>query len=80
MLYDRLASALAVIPVIVGVTLINVIIASVMGMVTFLQLLTVAGWSKLASEAVAILVAIAVMGYIWLQPKIRNYISGKEQI
>ena len=61
-LYDRVADALAVIPVILMVTFTNVLIASVMAGVTFIQLVAVAGWSKGVSLGVAILVAIAVHG------------------
>lgn len=79
MLYDKIANALAVIPVIIMVTLINVLIASVMGMMTFLQLMFVGGWTKAPAEILAILVAIAVYLYIWYQPKIRRYISTRSQ-
>jgi hypothetical protein len=78
-LYDKMANALAVIPVIVMVTLVNVLIASVMAGMTFIQLVAVAGWSKGVSLVVAILVAIAVHVYIVLQPKIRNYIDTRSQ-
>jgi len=79
MLYDKIANALAVIPVIIMVTLINVLIASVMGMMVFLQLMFVGGLSKAPAEILAILVAIAVYLYIWYQPKIRSYISTRSQ-
>jgi len=79
MLYDKVANALAVIPVIIMVTLINVLIASVMGMMVFLQLMFVGGLSKAPAEILAILVAIAVYLYIWYQPKIRSYISTRSQ-
>ena len=79
MLYDKIANALAVIPVIIMVTLINVLIASVMGMMTLLQLMFVGGLSKAPAEILAILVAIAVYLYIWYQPKIRSYISTRSQ-
>lgn len=79
MLYDKVANALAVIPVIIMVALINVLIASVMGMMTFLQLMFVGGLSKAPAEILAILVAIAVYLYIWYQPKIRSYISTRSQ-
>lgn len=79
MLYDKLANALDIIPVIIGTTLINVLIAFVMGLVTFLQLIAVAGWSKLPSEVTAVLVAVAVLAYIWLQPKIRSYIDSRSR-
>lgn len=78
-LIDRVSNALAVIPVIVMVTLANVLIASVMAGVTFIQLVAVAGWSKGVSLGVAILVAIAVHAYIVFQPKIRNYIDTRSQ-
>lgn len=79
MLYDKIANALAVIPVIIMLTLINVLIASVMGMMVFLQLMFVGGLSKAPAEILAILVAIAVYLYIWYQPKIRSYISTRSQ-
>lgn len=79
MLYDKIANALAVIPVIIMVTLINVLIASVMGMMVFLQLMFVGGLSKAPAEILAILVAIAAYLYIWYQPKIRSYISTRSQ-
>jgi hypothetical protein len=70
-----LTRLLAVIPVICLWVFANVIIASSMAGLTFIQLMAVAGWSKQASEGVAILVATAVMVYIWLQPKIRSFIA-----
>jgi hypothetical protein len=78
-LYDKVSDALAVIPVIVMVTFANVLIASVMAGVTFIQLVAVAGWSKGVSLGVAILVAIAVHAYIVFQPKIRNYIDTRSR-
>ncbi len=78
MVYDKLAKALAVIPIIFGMVIINTVIASAMGMLVFVQLLSVYGWPKLASEAAAILMAVAVTAYIWFQPKIRSYIKSKE--
>jgi membrane protein YdbS with pleckstrin-like domain len=78
-LQDSLSKALAVVPVILMTTIINVVLATVMGMVTFMQLLLVYGWSRKSSLVVAILVAIAVHVYIVLQPKIRSYISTRSQ-
>ena len=78
MLYDKLAKMMAAIPVIIGMVIINTVLASAMGMLVFVQLLSVYGWPKLASEAVAILVAVAVLAYIYFQPKIRSYIKSKE--
>lgn len=72
---SKLSRLLAVIPVICLWTFANVIIASTLGGLTFIQLMAVAGWSKAASEGVAILVATAVFAYIWLQPKIRSFIA-----
>jgi membrane protein YdbS with pleckstrin-like domain len=76
---EKLANALAVIPVIVMITFANVLIASIVSGFVFIQLVAVVGWSKWASLGVAILIAIAVHGYIVLQPKIRNYISRRSQ-
>lgn len=78
-LYDKVSNALAVIPVIMFITFTNVIIASVMAGVTFIQLVAVLGWSKGLSLVVAILVAAAVHAYIVFQPKIRNYISARSK-
>lgn len=75
---DKLLRLLAVIPVIMMMTFANVLIASVMAGVTFIQLVAVVGLSKGTSLGVAILVAIAVHGYIMLQPKIRNYIARSQ--
>lgn len=72
---SKLSRLLTVIPVICLWTFANVIIASSMAGLTFIQLIAVAGWSKQASEGVAILVATVVMAYIWLQPKIRSFIA-----
>jgi hypothetical protein len=73
-LKSNLFRLLTVIPVHVMWVLANVIIASTMASIVFIQLVAVAGWSKNASLGVAILTAIAVMVYIWLQPKIRTYL------
>ena len=78
-LQASLSKALAVIPVILLTLVVNVLIATVMGMVTFMQLIWVYGWSKWSATTVAILVAIAVHVYIMLQPKIRSYISRRSQ-
>jgi hypothetical protein len=75
---DKLLRLLAVIPVIMMMTFANVLIASVMAGVTFIQLVAVVGLSKGTSLGVAILVAIAVHSYIMLQPKIRNYIARSQ--
>jgi MFS superfamily sulfate permease-like transporter len=74
---DRLSNALAAIPVILMTTIANVIIATVMGMVTFMQLFWAYGVSRWPSTIVAVLVAIAVHVYIRLQPNIRNYIDRR---
>jgi hypothetical protein len=78
-LYDKLTNMLAVIPVIMMITLTNVIIAATMAGVVFIQLISVAGWGKTLSLVIAILVAIAVHLYIFCQPKIRNYIQVRSQ-
>ena len=72
---SKLLRLLAVVPMLVMWMLANVIISSTMAGLVFVQLFAVAGWSKNASLGMAILTAIAVMLYIWLQPKIRSYIS-----
>ena len=74
-LISKLLRLLLVIPVLAMWMLANVIIASTMAGIVFIQLVAVAGWSKNASLGVAILTAIAVMIYISLQPKIRAYLS-----
>jgi len=76
---EKLARALAVIPVIAMMTFANVLIASVVSGFVFIQLVAVVGWSKEVSLGVAVLVAIAVHVYIMLQPKIRNYISKESK-
>lgn len=76
---NKLSNALAAIPVILMMTFANVIIATVMGMVTFMQLFMVYGWTKWSSSLVAILIAIAVHVYIRLQPNIRRYIDRRSQ-
>jgi hypothetical protein len=75
---SKLLQLLAVIPVICMWTLANVIIASTLAGLTFIQLMAVAGWSKQASLGAAILVAVAVFIYIWLQPKIRSFIARSQ--
>lgn len=72
--YDRLANLLAMLPVLLLTVFVNVFIAASTAGVVFLQLID-SGWSKNLSCGVAVLVAIAVLIYIWLQPKIRNYIK-----
>jgi len=74
---EGLSNLLAALPVIVITTMVNVFIASVMGIMTFLQLSLVAEWSKSLSEASGLLIAVATYLYIWGQPKIRNYISSR---
>ena len=76
---ERLSKALAVIPVILMTTIINVLIASTLGIIVFIQLISVAGWGKFSSSGVALLIAIAVQLYIWFQPNIRNYIRVRSQ-
>jgi len=78
-LHERLSKALAVIPVILITTIINVLMSSTLATIAFIQLVSVAQWGKLASLVVAILIAIAVQLYIWFQPKIRNYIRVRSQ-
>lgn len=78
-LTEKLANLMMVLPIIIFVTFTNVIIASVLAGVTFLQLMAVAGWHRGPSLVVAILVAIAVHAYITLQPTIRNYISARSK-
>ena len=67
--------ALPIIAVIFIFTIANVIITTTVAIVAFMQLVTVYGVSKEVSLFVATLVAIAVYVYIFLQPKIRNYIK-----
>lgn len=78
-LSDKLANLLAVTPVIILTTLANTFIAFVMAGFTFLELVSLAGWSKGFSLGAAILVAVAVHVYIACQPKIRNYIKARSQ-
>ena len=75
---SKLAQLLAIIPVICLWVFANVIIASTLAGITFIQLMAVAGWSKQASEGAAILVAVAVFIYIWMQPKIRSFIARSQ--
>ena len=74
---ERLANVAATLPIIIMTTLLNVLIASVMGIMTYLQLQFALGWTKLPSEITAVLVAVAVHLYIWMQPKIRNYLNAR---
>jgi len=76
---ERLSNFLAALPVILLSTLFNVFIASVMGIMVFLQLQLVAEWPRSSSEAAALLMAVVTYLYIWWQPKIRNYISTRSQ-
>lgn len=76
---DKLRDLLAVVPVIMMWTIINVLISFTLAFVVFVQLITVYGWEKRLSMGVAVLVAIAVHLYIWGQPKIRKYISARSQ-
>lgn len=78
-LTEKLANLMAVLPVIIFVTFANVLIASVMAGVTFLQLMAVAGWHRGPSLVAAILVAVVVHAYLTLQPTIRNYISARSK-
>jgi hypothetical protein len=78
-LHERLSKALAVIPVILITTIINVLMSSTLATIAFIQLVSVAQWDKYASLAIAVLIAIAVRVYIWLQPNIRNYIRVRSQ-
>jgi len=77
-LYDKVANALAVIPVIIMMTLVNVLIALVLSSEVLFYLIN-AGVSKGVSLGVAILVAIAVTAYIRFQPNIRRYIDTRSQ-
>lgn len=76
---DPLAKALAVIPVILITTIINVLMSSTLATIAFIQLVSVAQWGKYSSLAVAILIAISVQLYIWFQPNIRNYTRVRSQ-
>lgn len=77
-LYDKIANALAVIPVIILMTLANVLIALVLSIEASVLLVN-SGVSKGVSLGVAILVAIAVTAYIRFQPNIRRYIDTRSQ-
>lgn len=74
---NGLANALAVIPVIIMLVFANTLIASAIAGVVFIQLVAVIGWSKGASLGAAVLIAVVVHAYIYLQPKIRSYISAR---
>lgn len=74
---DELSKALAVIPVIIMMTLADVLIASTISISAFLQLTLVYGISKGISLGVAVLVAMAVMAYIRFQPNMRRYIDTR---
>lgn len=74
---NGLADALAVIPVIIMLVLANTLIASALAGIVFIQLIAVVGWSKGVSLGAAVLVAVVVHLYIYLQPKIRGYISAR---
>jgi hypothetical protein len=76
---ERLQNLLAVVPVIILWTLVNVLISFVLSIVAFIQLVAVYGVDKRVSMGVAVLIAIAVHLYIWGQPKIRRYISARSQ-
>jgi hypothetical protein len=75
-----LLTKLSVIPVLLLWTFANVLIASTMAGVVFLQLIVVDGWSKSASLIASVLTATAVIIYIWIQPKIRSYIQGATKL
>jgi hypothetical protein len=74
-----LSQLLAVLPIIIIKTMVDMIIAFALAMMVFMHLVLVAGWDKRVSEGVALLTATVVYLYIWLQPKIRNYISARSQ-
>ena len=74
---NGLANALAVIPVIIMLVFANTLIASALAGVVFVQLIAVAGWSKGTSLLAAVLVAVVVHAYIYLQPKIRSYVGAR---
>ena len=76
---DKLSETLAVVPVIIMVTLVDVLIASIVSINTFLHCVLILNLSKPFSLGVAILVAIAVTAYIRLQPKIRKYIDTRSR-
>lgn len=75
--HNGLANALAVIPVIIMLVFANTLIASALAGVVFIQLLAIYGWSKGVSLGAALLIAVVVHAYIYLQPKIRGYISAR---
>lgn len=77
---DKLQKLLTVIPVIIFNVLITTLISFVLACVTLIQLVAVVGWSREISLVVAILVAMAVNLYIWLQPMIRNFITRSSNI
>jgi len=76
---DKLTEALAVIPVIIMMTLIDVLIASIVSITFFLHLVLVMEISKGVSLGMAILVAIAVLAYIRFQPNMRKYIDTRSR-
>ena len=82
-LSENVAKTMAVLPAILMTTFMNVIITTVIGMVVYMQLTLVYGWSAgkfTPASLVAILSATAVYLYIWFQPRIRNYISTRSNI
>jgi uncharacterized membrane protein len=78
-LYEKLVNLLSVIPVIIFMTLANLIISFVVAFVVFVQLLTVAGWSRNVSMVVGILVAAAIHAYIYAIPGLRNYVNTRSK-
>jgi len=78
-LRDKILHIFAVLPVILMVTLTNVIISFVTAGVTIWYLRYV-GWANITSLVVGVLIAVAVHAYIYFQPKIREYISTRSSI
>jgi hypothetical protein len=72
---DKLLQLLSVLPIVIAWTLINALISSTIGAVIFIQLIAVAQWSKTTSSIVAIIAAIFIQIYIFLQPYIRLLIN-----
>lgn len=72
---QKLFQLLSVLPFILAWTLVNTLISSVMAGVTFIQLISVAEWSKTTALITAIMVAIAIHIYLFLQPQIRSIIK-----
>jgi hypothetical protein len=72
---SKLLQLLYVLPIIIAWTFINVLISSTIGAVVFIQLITVAQWSKTTSSVIAIAIAIFIHVYIFFQPYIRLLIN-----